>query len=159
MTGPYTGGDTHPANGTPGTAYPGDVRATGVPETEEEPSIGRIVSQLTSDVGTLTRQELALAKAELREEAKQAGKGAGMLGGAAFAGWMLALFVSLTAMWALAEVMHLAWAALIVAAVWAVVAAVLAASGRKALRDVNPKPEQTVETLKEDAQWLKTRKP
>jgi hypothetical protein len=82
-----------------------------------------------------------------------------MLGGAAVAGWMLALFISLTAMWALGEVMHLAWAALIVAAVWGVAAAVLGTSGRKALRDVNPKPEQTVETLKEDAQWLKTRKP
>jgi hypothetical protein len=124
----------------------------------DEASLGQLVSQLTGDFGTLTRQELALAKAELRGEAKQAGKGAGMLGGAAFAGWMLALFASLTAMWALSEVMHLAWAALIVAAIWAIAAAVLAASGRKALRDVNPKPEQTVETLKEDAQWLKTRK-
>jgi len=55
--------------------------------------------------------------------------------------------------------MHLAWAALIVAVVWGVVAAVLARSGRNELREVNPKPEQTVETLKEDAQWLKTRKP
>ena len=122
-------------------------------------TLGQLASRLGSDVGTLTRQELALAKAELREEAKQAGKGAGMLGGAALAGWMLALFVSLTAMWALGEVMHLAWAALIVAAAWAVAAAVLTASGRKALSDVNPKPEQTIETLKEDAQWLKTRKP
>jgi uncharacterized membrane protein YqjE len=122
-------------------------------------SLGEIVSRLTGDVGTLTRQELALAKAELQAEAKLAGKGAGMLGGAAVAGWMLALFISLTAMWALGEVMHLAWAALIVAAVWGVAAAVLGTSGRKALRDVNPKPEQTVETLKEDAQWLKTRKP
>jgi uncharacterized membrane protein YqjE len=149
MTGPYTatGGEE------PGTTCP-----SGPAPSYDEASLGQLVSQLTGDVGTLTRQELALAKAELREEAKQAGKGAGLLGGAAFAGWMLALFVSLTVMWALSEVMHLAWAALIVAAIWAIVAAMLAASGRKALRDVNPKPEQTVETLKEDAQWLKTRK-
>jgi hypothetical protein len=121
-------------------------------------SVGELVSQLTTDLGQLTRQELALAKAELQAEAKKAGKGAGMLGGAAFAGWMVALFVSLTVMWALDEAMDLIWAALIVAVIWAVVAAVLAMTGRKELHEVNPKPDLTVETLKEDAKWLKTRK-
>jgi len=121
-------------------------------------SIGEMVSQLTSDLATLTRQEMALAKAELRDEAKKAGKGAGMLGGAAFAGWMLALFLSLTIMYALGHAMDLVWAALIVAVLWGIVAAVLYSSGRKALSDVNPKPEQTVESLKEDAKWLKTQK-
>jgi len=121
-------------------------------------SIGELVSQLTTDVGTLTRQELALAKAELQTEAKKAGKGAGMLGGAAFAGWMMALFLSLTVMWALDKAMDLIWAALIVAGIWAVVAAVLAMAGRKELHQVSPKPDQTVESLKEDAKWLKTQK-
>jgi len=121
-------------------------------------SLGEMVSQLTSDLATLTRQEMALAKAELRDEAKKAGKGAGMLGGAAFAGWMLALFLSLTIMYALGEVMDLVWAALIVAVLWGIVAAVLYTSGRKALSEVNPKPEQTVDSLKEDAKWLKTQK-
>jgi uncharacterized membrane protein YqjE len=121
-------------------------------------SVGELVSQLTTDVGQLTRQELALAKAELQAEARKAGKGAGMLGGAALAGWMVALFVSFTVMWALDEAMDLVWAALIVAAVWAVVAAVLAMTGRRELQGVNPKPDQTVESLKEDAKWLKTRK-
>jgi hypothetical protein len=121
-------------------------------------SLGELVSHLTTDLSKLTRQELALAKAEMQAEAKKAGKGAGMLGGAAFAGWMLALFVSLTAMWALADVMHIAWAALIVAAVWAVVGAILLALGRKEMREVSPKPDQTVDSLKEDAKWLKTQK-
>ena len=121
-------------------------------------SVGEMVSQLTTDLGQLTRQELALAKAELQVEAKKAGKGAGMLGGAAFAGWMVALFVSLTVMWALDEAMDLIWAALVVAVLWAVAAVVLAMTGRKELREVNPKPDQTVESLKEDAKWLKTRK-
>lgn len=120
-------------------------------------SVGQLVSKLTTDLGELTRQELALAKAELQTEAKKAGKGAGMLGGAALAGWMVALFLSFTVMWALDEAMDLIWAALIVAAIWAIVAAVLAMTGRKELRDVNPKPDQTVESLKEDAKWL-TRK-
>jgi Putative Actinobacterial Holin-X, holin superfamily III len=135
---------------------PSDVAGPGPLPADE--SMGALVTHLTNDLSTLTRQELALAKAELQGEAKQAGKGAGLLGGAAFAGWLLALFVSLTVMWALAEVMHIAWAALIVAAVWAVVTAVLMTTGRKALREVNPKPEQTVESLKEDAKWLKTQK-
>jgi uncharacterized membrane protein YqjE len=126
------------------------------PSTDD--SLGEIVSQLTSDLGTLTRQELALAKAELQAEAKKAGKGAGMLGGAAFAGWMVALFVSLAAMWALDEVMDLIWSALLIAAIWAIAAAVLAMRGRRELREVSPKPDQTVESLKEDAKWLKTQK-
>jgi uncharacterized membrane protein YqjE len=121
-------------------------------------SAGQLVSQLTTDLGQLTRQEFALAKAELQSEAKKAGKGAGMLGGAAFAGWMVALFLSLTVMWALDEAVDLVWAALIVAAIWAVVAAVLAMTGRKELQEVNPTPDQTVESVKEDAKWLKTRK-
>ncbi|MFI5695377.1 phage holin family protein [Kribbella sp. NPDC051586] len=131
---------------------------SGMQRLSMDESVGELVSQLTNDLGQLTRQELALAKAELQVEAKKAGKGAGMLGGAAFAGWMVALFVSLTVMWALDEAMDLIWAALIVAAVWAVVAAVLAAKGRKELQEVSPKPDLTVDSLKEDAKWLKTRK-
>jgi len=121
-------------------------------------SVGELVTQLSTDLGQLTRQEFALAKAELQAEAKKAGKGAGMLGAAAFAGWMMALFLSLTVMWALGEAMDLVWAALIVTAVWAVVAAALAMTGRKELQEVNPKPDQAIESLKEDAKWLKTRK-
>jgi nitrate/nitrite transporter NarK len=139
---------------TVGDSPPG----SGMHRLSVDESVGALVSQLTTDLGQLTRQELALAKAELQLEAKKVGKGAGMLGGAAFAGWMVALFVSLAAMWALDEVIDLIWAALIVAVVWAVVAVVLAARGRKELQEVNPKPDQTVESLKEDAKWLTTRK-
>jgi uncharacterized membrane protein YqjE len=118
-------------------------------------SLGTLVSQLSSDFSRLLQQELRLAKAELRDEAAKAGKGAGMLGGAGFAGWMTALFLSLTAMWALDQGMDVTFAALIVTVVWGVIAAVLFVMGRKALRTVNPKPEQTLDSLKEDAQWLK----
>jgi len=135
---------------------PSDVAGRGQLPPDE--SLGELVSHLATDLSSLTRQELALAKTEMQAEAKKVGKGAGMLGGAAFAGWMLALFVSLAATWALADVMHIAWAALIVAAVWAVVAAILLAVGRKAMREVNPKPDRTVDSLKEDAKWLKTQK-
>jgi len=67
------------------------------------------------------------------------------------------VFVSVAVMWALAEVMHLGWAALVVALVWGVVAAVLGALGRKKLREVEPVPTQTVETVKEDVQWARNR--
>jgi uncharacterized membrane protein YqjE len=124
----------------------------------EDQSLGSILSRISSDVSTLVRQELDLAKLELKDEGKKAGKTAGMFGGAALAGWMAALFLSLTTMWALDNVMDVTWAALIVFALWTVAAAVLAASGRKQAKSINPKPEQTVATIKEDAQWLKAQK-
>jgi len=124
----------------------------------EDPSLGALVGSLSSNMSKLVRQELDLAKVEMREEAKKAGKGAGMLGGAAFAGWMAAIFLSTTVMWLLSKAMDLTLAALIVAVVWGIAAAVLALQGKKELQNVNPKPEQTVETLKEDAAWLKAQK-
>lgn len=120
-------------------------------------SPGQLASEVAKDLSTLVRQEIALARAELTQEAKTAGAAAGAFGGAGFAGYFVLVFASLAAMWALGSVIHLGWAALIVAAVWAVIAAVLAAVGRGKLKAFNPKPERTVETVKEDVQWLKTR--
>ncbi len=97
----------------------------------------------------LMRQELALAKAEVKQEAIKSGKAAGLFGGAGFAAYMLLLFLSIAAWWGLANVMDQSWAALIVAAVWAVTGAVLYAAGRARMREVNPAPERTAETLKE----------
>lgn len=121
----------------------------------EDRTLGSLVSDLSGDLSTLMRQELALAKAELRDEAKKAGQGVGMLGGAAFCGWMTAIFVSLTAIWLIAKGLDLWIAALIVTAIWAIGGAVLALAGRKKLQQVNATPQQTVDSLKEDAQWLK----
>ncbi|QKW48652.1 phage holin family protein [Streptomyces buecherae] len=118
-------------------------------------SVGELVSDVTSDVQQLFRQEVELAKAEVREEATKAGKAAGMFGGAGFAGYMVAVLLSLTAVFALANVMDLAWAALIVTGVWAVIGAVLFLRGRAQMRTVSPKPERTMETLKEDARWAR----
>ncbi|MCB5178215.1 phage holin family protein [Streptomyces antimicrobicus] len=133
---------------TPPTARPaqGDAR---------EPSIGDLIGDIGSDLSQLVRDEIELAKAEIKQEASKAGKAVGMLGGAGYAGHLALLLGSLTVVFALAHVMDVAWAALIVTAVWAVVGAVLYATGRKRLRTVNLKPEQTVETLKEDARWAR----
>jgi len=124
----------------------------------EDRSLGSLFGALSSDMSKLMRQELDLAKVELKEEARKAGKGAGMLGGAAFAGWMTALFLSLTVVWLLDKAMDVVLATLIVTLIWGVAAAVLGLTGKKQLRQVSPVPDQTVETLKEDAQWLKAQK-
>jgi hypothetical protein len=109
--------------------------------------IGELVGNVTRDLSTLMRQELALAQAEIKQEVAKTGKAAGAYSGAAVAGWFVLLFLS-TALWAgLSNVMDPGWAGLIVAAVWAVIAAVLYATGRSKFREVNPKPERTVDTL------------
>jgi hypothetical protein len=120
-------------------------------------SVGTLISEVTNDLSTLMRQELALAKAELKQEASKTGKAAGMLGGAGFAGYMVMLFLSIALWWALANAMDQGWAALIVAVLWAVIGAVLFTLGRARMREVNPKPERTVQTLKEVPDALKGR--
>jgi Na+/melibiose symporter-like transporter len=120
-------------------------------------SVGRLVGEIGEDLSTLMRQELALARAEITQELTKAGKAAGPLGGAGFAGYMLLLFASFAAWWGLANVMDQSWAALIVGAVWAVIGAVLYAVGRRRLREVHPTPERTAETLKELPSTIKSR--
>jgi hypothetical protein len=118
-------------------------------------SVGELMGNVSRDLSTLLRQELALAKAEFKAEATQAGKGVGLLGGSGFAGYMVVLFLSMALWWALSNVMDQGWAALIVAALWAVIGAVLFARGRRELRRVNPKPERTVDTLSQVPDALK----
>ena len=144
------------STGTPVTtaATTGDSR----PDVDvSQRSVGALIGEVTSDLSALMRQEMDLAKAEIKEEVAKTGKAAGMFGGAGFAGYMVALFVSLAAWWALANGMDEGWAALIVAAVWAVIGAILFVTGRKKMREVNPKPERTVSTLKEVPDALKGR--
>jgi hypothetical protein len=125
------------------------------PDSPAEPTLGELISEITDDLTRLLRQEVALAKSEIKVEAVKAGKAAGMLGGAGFAGYMVAVLLSLAAAFGLGNVMDMGWALALVALVWAVAAAVLFARGRTAMRAVSPKPEQTIETLKEDAQWAR----
>jgi len=118
-------------------------------------SVGDLISNVTRDLSTLLRQELALAQAELKQEATKTAKGAGAMAGAGVAGHFVLLFLSL-ALWAgLSNVMDAGWAGLIVAVIWAVIAAVLYASGRAKLRQVNPTPDRTVETLSQVPDALK----
>ncbi|MEU9029434.1 phage holin family protein [Streptomyces sp. NPDC048383] len=125
------------------------------PPAPTEASLGDLIGEIGQDLSQLVRDEIELAKAEIKQESTKAGKAVGLLGGAGYAGHVVLLFASLTVVFALANVMDPAWAALIVTVLWAVVGGVLYVIGRKHLRTVNLKPEQTVETLKEDARWAR----
>jgi hypothetical protein len=118
-------------------------------------SVGQLVSQVSEDLSGLMKAELALAKAELKEEVAAAGKGAGMFTGAGIATLYLLGFGSLALMFGLGTVMGLGWAALIVTGIWGVVAAVLALSGKSAFKRVRPGIPQTVESVKEDVRWVR----
>jgi hypothetical protein len=121
-------------------------------------SLGQIVGDVTQDLSVLVRQELELAKTEAKQEAARAGRGAGLLAGAGVAGHLLLVFVSLALMFLLDNWMPTELAALITAAVWLVVALVLASAGRKALAQTNPALPKTQRSLKEDAEWARRQK-
>jgi hypothetical protein len=129
-----------------------------VPPDVEGRSVGDLVGEIADDLSRLLRQEIDLAKAEAKQEVSKLGKGAGLLGGAGVAAHLLLLFASVALMLVLGRVMDLDLAALIVALIWAVVAAVLAVTGRRQLRSFDPTLQETTHTLKEDVQWAKTLK-
>jgi len=121
----------------------------------EDVSVGQLIGNISKDMSTLMRQELELAKVEIKTEVSKAAKGAGMLGGAGFAGYMTALFLSVAAGWGLANLMDAGWAFLLVAVFWGIVGAVLFVTGRKTLKTVDPKPERTVATVQQIPPALK----
>jgi uncharacterized membrane protein YqjE len=126
-----------------------------VPEARERP-IGELVKELAGQTSTLVRQEIQLAQAELTTKGKTAGRGVGMLVGAAVAGLLALIALTWGLIAALDTGLPLWLAALIVMLLWAVVGAVLATRGRKELQQATPPVPQTVETVKEDIQWAKT---
>ena len=171
MTQPSTSTGGGPRPGDPSTggmstgAYPpgggGASTVGGVPGGhQDEPggrplsSLGDTIGQISADLSELIRQETELAKAELAASAKRGGKGAGLMGGAGVAGHFVLLFASLALWWGLGDLVGLGWSALVVAAVWAIVAAVLASMGRKQLKQIQGMP-RTVQTAKEIPDALK----
>jgi hypothetical protein len=121
-------------------------------------SLGDLIKQLTQDVGNLARQEIELAKAEMSAKARQAGAGAGMLGGATVAALMALGALTACLILALNLVLPASVAALIVAVLWGIGGAILAARGRDRLKAATPpSPEGAIESVKEDVQWMKTR--
>jgi len=117
-------------------------------------SLGELFGEVTRDVSTLMRQEIELAKAELTESAKRAGKGAGMYGGAGYAAAMAVLFLSIALWWALGHLIDNGWSAVIVAVIWGIIGAVLFSRGKRELQAVKGAP-QTIDSLKKIPETLK----
>ena len=160
MSSPYSGAT--PAGATPsGYAepqqqqnYAADYSGNlGTPTTDagrpdvEGTSVGALMGEVAKDLSTLMRQELELAKVEIKAEAKKAGTGAGLFGAAGFAAYMMIFFLSIALWWALSHLVGHSWSALIVAILWGIIAAVAGLMGKKKFDQVHPKPERTVETL------------
>lgn len=168
MTQPHAGHEPQPGDGYAagsGGAYAagsgavaGSADQTGAGEMgrgeRSLSSVGELVADISQDLSNLIRQEAELAKAEIRESATRTGKGAGMLGGAGVAGHLVLVFLSVAVWWGLGNAIGRGWSALVVALVWAIVAAVLAMIGRKKLKEVRGIP-QTTETAKQIPDALK----
>ena len=119
-------------------------------------STGDLVKQLSEQTSTLVRQEVELAKLELTEKGKQAGVGAGILGGAGLVAMLGIAALTAALIAGLAEAMDVWGAALIVGVVYIAVAGMLALLGRdRVRRGMPPKPEETIETVKEDVEWAR----
>jgi MFS family permease len=128
-----------------------------VADPREKP-IGELFKDLSEETSTLIRQEMALAKAELSEKGKEAGKGAGLFGGAGVVGLLAAGALTAAIIALLDKAMDTWLAALIVAVVYGAIAAVLALRGKQEIQQAAPPvPEQTVDSVKEDVAWAKTR--
>lgn len=128
------------------------ARAAG--ERPDDEALGDVVRDVAADASRLAREQLAIAKIELKRDAGHAGAGAGMFGGAAFAGYMVMMFGSLAAVYGLGHLIGNGWAALVVAGAWALLGLLLALVGRGQLRRIHG-PQQTIASLKENMAWLR----
>jgi MFS family permease len=126
--------------------------------TDHEASAAELLKQLSEQTSRLVHQEVELAKAELAIKGKRAGIGAGMFGGAGLLG-LYAVGALVAAVIAVLATALATWlAALIVAVVLGAAAGVVALTGKKKVQEAMPPvPEDSVESVKEDVQWTKTR--
>jgi uncharacterized membrane protein YqjE len=120
-----------------------------------EPSLGELIAKTTTDLSALMRDEVELAKVELKEEATAYGKASAMLGAAGLFGYLALTLLAFAGAWGLSEIVPEGVAFLIVAVIVGIVAFVLFSTGKKRLASLSPVPTQTVETIQEDVQWAK----
>jgi hypothetical protein len=126
------------------------------PSSEPRP-LPELLSELGDELSTLVRQEMQLARVELRREALTTAKGSAALVVAAVGGLLTIVFGTSAAAWGLAQVMAAGWAFLIVTLFWLLITSVVGVIGLRKLKQVGP-PAQTVQSLKEDVAWARTRK-
>jgi hypothetical protein len=117
-------------------------------------SLGELLGEVTRDLSTLMRQEIELAKAELTQSAKQAGKGTGLLGGAGYAALMAVFFLSVALWWGLGHLIDNGWSAVVVAVLWGIIALVLYLMGKGEMKKVKGAP-RTVDSIKQVPDALK----
>jgi len=136
-----------------------EVSATRPDEARRDESMGQLVKDLSQDISTLVRQELQLAKAEMTQKGKEAGVGAGLLGGAGVFGLAVVGGSMATIILILDTIMPNWLAALVTTLVYATVGAFLALRGRDRLKEAgSPVPERAKESVKEDIEWARQQK-
>ncbi len=121
---------------------------------QQEPSLGELFSNLSSQASQLIRQEIELAQAEMTRKATKAGRNVAFLVVAGFIANAALLAVVAAVIMALAQVMDGWLAALIVGVVLAIGAVLLARYGINKLKEIDPAPRRTIETMKENKEWL-----
>jgi len=117
-------------------------------------SVGQLLGEISGDISTLMRQEVELAKSEIRQSAQRASKGTGLLAGAGVGAHMVLLFLSIALWWGLGSAIGRSWSALVVAVIWAIIAAILASMGKSQLKAVQGLPK-TADTAKKIPDALK----
>ena len=129
---------------------------TTTPNTTPERTLGQLVADATNDMSSIARSEIALAKAEITADAKQAGKGAGMFAGAGVMGFLGVVLLLFAVVYGLVAAGLPTWLSfLIVAVVLFVVAGILALVGKKAVSKVQGKPERAIVTTQETIAAIK----
>lgn len=136
--------------------FPPTPPAHAVPPEEKAAttSIGDLLSGVTQDLSTLFRQEVELAKAELTQSAKKAGKGAGMFGGAGLTALFALLFLSIAAWWGLGFLLNNALSAVVIAVIYGVVALILFLRGKREIKEIQGAPK-TADSLKKIPESVK----
>jgi Putative Actinobacterial Holin-X, holin superfamily III len=124
----------------------------------EDRSLGQLMTEMTGEVSQLMRAEIDLAKAEIKEEAGKAAKAGAVLGTGGMFALLAVILLSFAAAWGLAAAIPDGFAFMIIGVAYGLIATVCFVIGRNRLRDVNPVPQETVETIKEDVQWAKAQK-
>jgi uncharacterized membrane protein YqjE len=122
--------------------------------TPQDKSLGELVASATKDLSSLVRQEVELAKIEIKREVANVGKGAGALGAAGVSGLLALIFLSIAAAYAISTITTLGVGFLAVGLAYLLVAGVLALVGKKSISKVGP-PEKTLATVKDDVAWVK----